>query len=169
MFTDFDKGDAADFSGNSNSGELVGVKKSSKGKNGGALEFTGKSAAYGGGKQGGSLVKPYWTQDIPLLARAMVLADKTLFVAGPPDLFNEVETFKQLAADDEAVQKVLAEQDAAMAGSQGGLLRAFDADTGETLSEIKLPALPIWDGMAAADGKLLLSTKDGRVIAISGK
>lgn len=169
LFTDFDKGDATDFSGNSNSGSLVGVKKSAKGKNGGALEFTGKSAAYGGGKQGGSLVKPYWTQDIPLLARAMVLADKTLFVAGPPDLFNEVETFKQLAADDETVQKILAEQDAAMAGAQGGLLRAFDAKTGETLSEIKLPSLPIWDGMAAANGKLLLSTKDGRVIAISGK
>ncbi len=169
LFTDFDKGDAADFSGNSNSGELVGVKKVAVGKSGGALEFTGKSASYGGGKSGGSLVEPYWTQDIPLLARAMVLADKTLFVAGPSDLFNEVETFKQLAADDESVQKILAEQDAAMDGAQGALLRAFSAGSGETLSEIKLPALPIWDGMSAADGKLLISTKDGRVMAVSGK
>ena len=47
--------------------------------------------------------------------------------------------------------------------SKEGLLRAVSADTGETVSEIKLEALPTWDGMAAAGGKLFLVTKDGKV------
>ena len=162
----FDKGNADDTSGNSNSGSLIGTKVLKDGRFAGALTFTGAKAAPTSGKSGGTLVKHYWTEDIPLLARAMVLTDNTLFVAGPPDLFEEAETFKQLAADDPTVQKVLVEQDAALEGKMGSVLISVSAESGETLNTIKLPALPTWDGMAAAGGKLFLSTKDGRVIAL---
>lgn len=164
----FDDGTGSDTSGNSNSGSVVGASVLKQGKFGGALSFTGAKGA-AGGKAGGTLVEHYWTEDIPLLARAMVLADRTLFVAGPPDLFEENETFKQLAADDPTVQKVLEEQDSALAGDQGAVLIAVSADTGKTLSSIKLPALPTWDGMAAAGGRIFVATKDGRVIALVGE
>ncbi|NNE92038.1 MAG: PQQ-binding-like beta-propeller repeat protein [Verrucomicrobiales bacterium] len=168
VIADFNKGDASDQSGNTNTGRLIGVKKIAEGKVGGAFEFSGKAGGYTGGKQGGTLVKHHWTKEVPLLARAMVLADRTIFVAGPRDLFNENETWKQIAEDDPKVQKILAEQDALMEGNEG-VLRAVSADTGETITEIKIDALPRWDGMAAAGGKLFMSTKDGRVIAIAGE
>ena len=57
-----------------------------------------------------------------LFARAMLLANQTLFVAGPPDLYEEEETFKQLAEGDPEVQKVLARQDAALNGAEGAVL-----------------------------------------------
>ena len=40
----------------------------------------------------GSAVQYQWTSDVPLLARAMVLADGTLFIAGPADTVDSGET-----------------------------------------------------------------------------
>jgi len=59
--------------------------------------WTGRAAAAGparlrprqprlpAGAQGRYLLKQRWSQEVPLLVRAMVLADQTLFLAGPPD------------------------------------------------------------------------------------
>ncbi|MDY0168923.1 MAG: PQQ-binding-like beta-propeller repeat protein [Thermoguttaceae bacterium] len=41
-------------------------------------------------------VKHHWTQDVPLYTRAMVLAGRTLFLAGPKYLLDEQEAFRQL-------------------------------------------------------------------------
>jgi hypothetical protein len=70
---------------------------------------------------------------------------------------------------DPQVQKRIAAQDAVWEGSQGALLLAVSAADGKTLAEHKLDALPTWDGMAAADGCLYLSTTDGRILCLSGK
>ncbi len=40
-------------------------------------------------------------------------------------------------------------------------LYAFSIEGGEKLGEMKLPAEPVWDGMAAARGRLYLTTTDG--------
>jgi len=82
-----------------------------------------------------------------LWVRAMVLAERTLLLAGPPDV---------LAADDPT---------AAWEGRRGGLLRAVATDDGSTLAEYELPAPPVFDGMAAAAGRLYLATVDGRVVS----
>ena len=39
-----------------------------------------------------------------------------------------------------------------------------DATSGKKLTELKLKSLPAWDGLAAANGRLFLSTADGKII-----
>jgi outer membrane protein assembly factor BamB len=110
-----------------------------------------------------------WTRDVPLIVRAMALAGRTLFIAGPPDLVDEEAAFQALARRDEEMKKRLAEQDRALSGGKGALLRAVSAEDGKILAEAALPAPPVWDGMAAADGRLFVATIDGRVIALAGR
>ena len=105
-----------------------------------------------------------WETDIPLYARAMALAGKTLFVAGPPDLIDEEETFKKIMEKDPKVAEELLRQNEALQGEQGGILWVVDAASGKKLAEVKLKSLPAWDGLAAANGRLYLSTIDGKVI-----
>ena len=94
-----------------------------------------------------------WSTAVPVLARGMVLAGETLFVAGPPDRLDE--------AGDKAA--------AALDGSQGAVLLAVSAADGEVVGERRLAAPPVWDGMAAARGRLYMATTDGKVICMAGK
>ncbi|MCA9224594.1 MAG: PQQ-binding-like beta-propeller repeat protein, partial [Planctomycetales bacterium] len=111
----------------------------------------------------GSFVEHHWNQDLPMFVSALALAGKTLYVAGPPDMVNEEESFARLTERDPRVQEQLAQQAAALEGQQGSLLWAVRPETGERLATIQLPALPTWDGMAAARGRLYLSTQDGKI------
>lgn len=104
-----------------------------------------------------------WSQSIPLHVRAMVLANEKLFVAGPPDVLDEQATLRDFA--DPAVQKALAEQEAALNGERGTLLWVVSATNGEKLAEYKLHALPVWDGMVAASGKLFMAKTDGTIVS----
>ena len=73
----------------------------------------------------------------------MALADGTLFIAGPTDDgFRTVE---------------------ALAGKKGSALLAISAADGAKRTELKLDAPPVFDGMAAADGRLYLAATDGTV------
>ena len=104
-----------------------------------------------------------WSHDKPpLFVRAMVLAGGTLFVAGPPDLLDEEAAVRQRFTD--AVQKHLADQDAALADQKGAALWAVSAADGKRLAELKLDSMPVWDGMAAARGRLYLATRSGKVL-----
>ena len=89
-----------------------------------------------------------WRHDSPLWVRAMVLAGDTLLVAGPPDPF------------------AAADPTAAWRGERGGLLRAVSTDDGRKLAEYPLATPPVFDGMAAANGRLYLATLDGRVVCM---
>jgi hypothetical protein len=108
-----------------------------------------------------------WSRRVPLLVRAMVLADNTLFIAGPPDVVDEEEAFRRVG--DPKIQAQLAEQDAVLGGKQGALLWAVSAADGSKLAGYKLDALPVFDGMAAAGGRLYLSTADGKVLCFRGQ
>ncbi len=110
-----------------------------------------------------------WTADVPVFIRAMVLAGKTLLIAGPPDLVDEEQAFAALGKKDEATKKRLAEQDAAIGGSQGAVFRAVSTADGKTLAELKLGAPPVWDGMASEGGRVYVATIDGRVIGLGPK
>ncbi|MDY0170999.1 MAG: PQQ-binding-like beta-propeller repeat protein, partial [Thermoguttaceae bacterium] len=95
--------------------------------------------------------KPYeyvWNAELPFLVRAMVLAEGTLLLAGPPD---------PLVADAPT---------AAWDGRLGGLLHAVKASDGRTLAEYSLASPPVFDGMVAAAGRLYLATLDGRVVCM---
>ena len=51
-----------------------------------------------------------------------------------------------------------------LAGSQGGLV-GLDTKDGRGLGQLEVPP-PVWDGMAAAERHLVLSTRDGHVICL---
>lgn len=106
-------------------------------------------------------------ENLPLLGRAMVLADNTLFVAGPPDVVDETEAFGRFGESE--VYAKLVEQAAAFEGEKGGLLWAVSAEDGKKLAEHKLDSPPVFDGMVAANGKLYLVTMDGNVICMKKK
>jgi outer membrane protein assembly factor BamB len=160
----FNKGKAADMSGLKHTGKATNVK-AVDGKFQQALRFTGKGPTNGGkGSKGG--VEHNWDQDISVLARSMVLAKDTIFLAGPPDNTDEEDTFKRIMERDKSVEAELAAQDAALQGKQGGVLLAIDKKTGKQLSRVTLEELPTWDGMAAANGKIFITTEKGKVICL---
>ena len=165
LVASFDDGTARDLSTHRNNG-TVGGGKSVEGKFGKGLQFSAKKKTGGNNsqKQGDSLVKPKWTADIPIYVRAMVLAGQNLFVVGPPDIIDEESTFQKLSEKDPEVQKLLRQQDDALEGSDGGLLLAVNADTGEVEHKVELGTLPSWDGLAGANGRLFLSTLNGQVM-----
>ena len=110
-----------------------------------------------------SAVQFKWQVDKPdIFARAMVLADKTLFVAGPPDIVDEEDVYFFL--DDEEVKEKLARQSDLLKGKEGGKMWAVSSGNGKKLKEYKLDSLPVWDGMAASKGQLYISTMDGELL-----
>lgn len=109
-----------------------------------------------------------WAQgDTPIMARGLVLAGDTVFMAGPPDLVNDEEAFKN--PDDPAIGAALDAQVAALEGRKGSQLIALAAADGKKLAAYQLPSMPTFDGLAAARGKLFLTTLDGKLICLGGE
>jgi hypothetical protein len=96
----------------------------------------------------------------------MVLAGQTLFVAGPPVVIDEEAAHRGLA--DVVVEEELGRQTAALQGEHGSRLLAVSATDGQQLAERELSGLPVFDGMAAAAGRLYLATTDGNVMCFAG-
>jgi len=92
-----------------------------------------------------------WEQHIGIRVTAMLRARDTIFVAGSPDIVDPKDPY------------------GAWEGRKGGVLAAFAADDGEKLAEYELPAPPVWDGMAAASGRLFISTSDGSIVCMKGR
>ncbi len=159
----FDDGSARDHSLSRNHGTLHGGKLAD-GKFGKAIQFSPGNKKGGNSKnQGNTLVKPKWTQDVPIYVRGMVLSGFRLFIVGPPDIIDEEQTFTQLSEKDPQVQTLLSRQDAALAGEQGSQLVTINTDTGQAESQLTLESLPVWDGLIGANGKLFLATQDGHI------
>ncbi len=165
----FDDGTARDYSLHRNNGTVFGAKPT-EGISGKALQFVataGKKNNQKENNQGNSLVKPKWTQDVPIYVRAMVLSGFRLFIAGPPDIIDEEQTFAQLSEKDPEVQAILAEQDSALEGRDGGKMLVVNTASGQVESQLELDSLPTWDGLAGANGSLFLTTQDGQVVCFS--
>ena len=103
-----------------------------------------------------------WTTTVPILVRAMALADRTLFIAGPRDVLDESGRGKL----DPAREKLIVKQEAAYLGKAGAVLRAVAAADGRTLAESRLPSPPVFDGMAAANARLYIALMDGSVVCL---
>jgi len=102
-----------------------------------------------------------WAQDIPLFARAMLLSGDTLFLAGPEDVVNEEQAVRKL--NDPQTRTQIVRQSEMFSGLHGGTMWAVNKNTGDKLEEWKLDTIPVFNGMAAADGRLYLAGADGRV------
>jgi len=106
-----------------------------------------------------------WARDLPIMVRGMVLADKTLFVAGLPDLVDEDRASANRS--DPEIQARLAEQNAAWAGKRGASLLAISTGDGARLAEYKLDSPPVWDGLSVANGRLYLACHNGNVTCLA--
>ena len=84
-----------------------------------------------------------WSHRIPVRVRAMVLAGDRLAVAGPPDVVDPKDPL------------------GAFEGRKDGLLHVYDAASGERLAEHSLAFPPVFNGAAAAGGRLFLAEEDG--------
>ena len=90
-----------------------------------------------------------WNKKALVQFRAMVLAEDTLFAAGWKD---SVKIFEKSPSD-----------------KNDSVLMVLSAADGDMLSEYTLDAEPVFDGMAAAYGKLYLSLKNGTVLCLGDK
>ena len=91
-----------------------------------------------------------WQKLIPLRIRAMVLAGDLLFAAGPPDVLDPKDPL------------------AAFEGRKGARLQVFRTSDGSQIKSYALSAEPAFDGMIAAQGSLFITTRDGRLLRMSG-
>jgi hypothetical protein len=96
----------------------------------------------------------------------MLLADRVLFIAGPPDVLDEEELYSRMENEGLKGYGELEEQSAVLRGKQGALLWAVSAESGRILAHYQLDSLPVFDGMSAADGKLYLSLMNGNVVCM---
>jgi len=98
------------------------------------------------GLSGKHSVQFRWWKRIPIQVRAMVQTKDALLVAGP----NGSPLTSQAALDGKAAASLLA---------------VSPAD-GRVLAEMALPATPVWDGMAAANGNLYVALANGQIMCL---
>ena len=103
-------------------------------------------------------------ESIPFMARSMVLTDNALFAAGPPSIIDEAEVY--LRYSDPEVQAKMRRQVEAFEGRHGSILMAASKEDGKKLSAYHLDSSPVFDGMAAAHGRLFLAMLDGSVLCL---
>jgi outer membrane protein assembly factor BamB len=106
----------------------------------------------------------HWTKDTAMFPRGMVKAGDLLFLAGPEDIVDEEAAFRRRNGP-QWRDKISLQADG-LAGRSGGLVRAVKAATGERVSETKIDSIPVFDGMASANGRLYISLADGRVMCM---
>jgi len=101
------------------------------------------------------LSKPFrsftWKQKVPVRARAMVLTENALLLAGSPDIVRpKIDPY------------------AAVEGKLGGKLLVISREDGKTLAEFALEAPPVWDGLAVSRGNVFLALLDGTLARMTG-
>jgi len=93
----------------------------------------------------------YWQREVPLVVRALLLADNGLVAAGPCFLKEQDGPRGEPLFDDP---------------NRPALLVRFDRRNGQELARMPLPAQPVFDGLAAAYGRLFVSCVDGTLVCL---
>jgi hypothetical protein len=94
---------------------------------------------------------PEWVSNVAVRVRALVRTSNALFAAGPPDVCDPDDPL------------------AALEGRRGATLLTVDPRDGRPLDKYPLNAPPVFDGLSAADGRLYLSTTDGKLMSLAGE
>jgi len=89
-----------------------------------------------------------------------------MFVAGPPDIIKAQAEQKDEALVLENPQEAL---ETWRGEKGGGLLWTVSAEDGTRLAQYKLDSQPVFDGMAAANGRLYIAQKNGKVVCMAGR
>jgi len=100
----------------------------------------------------------------PIEAHAMVLAGEVLVAAGPPALVDQTWAFFHL--DDPKAKAALQAHAEGLAGKKGGALWVISARDGTKQAEVPLASPPVFDGMAAAGGRVYVTTMDGKMLCL---
>jgi hypothetical protein len=98
------------------------------------------------------MARDLWTIGLPIRPRALIRAGHTLFVGGTSDTS---------AAETRSVPPNVPSEEK----SKGALLIASCSD-GKTLDELQLDTPPVWDGIAAARGRLYVATTGGSLVCL---
>ena len=93
---------------------------------------------------------PVWSQKVPIRGHGLLLSGKRLYLAGPPDLPPETESYWSIL------------------GKRGALFRIIDTQDGSTLADFKIDEVPVFDGLIAARNRLYMSTMQGTLICWGG-
>ena len=126
---------------NNNQPEVLDNEK----RPGGMLQWLpGEGRRFGGGYVRYKSEK--WQKLVPLRIRAMVLAGDKLFAAGPPDVIDALDPLS------------------AFEGRMNSELHVYATKDGKLLKEMSLSSPVAFDGMSAANGKLYLATRDGKIL-----
>ena len=97
-----------------------------------------------------------WTLPGDLHVRAMVMTHNQIAVAGPMNVGQKSKGELSFQNQEKALESFL--------GSGKSRLSLHVATTGESTTSIELKSPPVFDGLSASKGKLLISLKDGRVV-----
>ena len=105
----------------------------------------------------------HWIHEEPeIVAKAMVLANDRLFIAGPRDVVDEKGMWGR--SNEKAFQEKMEEQAAWLRGEHGGYMQVFSKKDGKKLAEHKLEYAPAFDGLIAAEGSLYMVTENGSIV-----
>lgn len=91
---------------------------------------------------------PGWSVDLPMRPRAMVRSGKLIFLGGMAAGMDATDPF------------------ATYEGRTSGKLWVMSGEDGSKRAAFELAAPPVWDGMAAANGKLYVVTVEGKLICL---
>ncbi len=128
-----------------------------------------KKRGFTGTKPPTEHVRSDWGVDVPLLATGLVLAegadgeDGSLILVGAPHTVSERRVGRGVVQ----AREQLRDQALALDGRQGGVLHVASTKDGSELFGRKLPHVPVFDGLAAAYGRVYVSLADGSVMCLS--
>jgi len=95
--------------------------------------------------------KQRWSQKVPMRIVAMIVVGPILFACGSPDVVDPDDPW------------------AALDGRGGGSLWAISTADGKRVAQYALDSPPVHDGMAAAQGRLIISTQAGKIVCFAGE
>jgi len=110
-------------------------------------DFQRRTGAEDSGKSG-------WRATLGIRARAMLQAGELLFFGGMPADHRGAPASPWIPQGE---------------GETHGCLHVVSCSNGKTLREMKLASPPVWDGMAAAEGRLFIPCIDGSVVGLAAK
>jgi len=108
-----------------------------------------------------------WINEEPeIMAKAMVLANDRLVVAGPLDVADEKALWGR--SNEQVFKKKMQEQAERLKGKHGGLMQVYSRKDGKKQAQYTLDSLPRFDGLIAAEGRVYLVTDNGSIACYAG-
>lgn len=122
------------------------IKKNKKGR---TNDVPGSGYEIGFSRRENGKVVGNWKHETePIRFNALVLTKDVVFAAGGLEFKFDPKAENPWAFLD---------------GDRGGKLKAYAVADGKPLGEVKIDAIPVFDGLSAANGRVFLSTKDGKI------